>query len=415
MSLAALATIAKERALPCALVDIAAFDRNCAHVARLAAGKRVRIASKSIRVPALIERVHARGAPFHGVMAYDAREAALLVARGLHDVLVAYPCMDVAALSTLRAAHDAHTHPTSSLSLMVDGPENVAAVAAAMSGASRPFAVLIDIDMSLRPALARGRLHLGVRRSPVRNVDDVLALLDDIARHPSLRFAGLMGYEAQVAGLGDAHGGSLGARAVDVGKRAVRRASVSNARTLREAIAQALRDRGVGIDVFNGGGSGSLDTTSSEACITEVTAGSALFAPHLFDHFSNVRYEPSLFFALRVTRASDVDSDRGGARFVTCAGGGYIASGAPGWDKQPLPVWPKGLSRVDTEGCGEVQTPLACAPGTDAAQLKPGDVVLFRHAKAGELFERIPTALLVDDGRVTEDVPSYRGLGWSFT
>ena len=59
---AALADIAASRDLPCALVDLAAFDRNCAHVARLAATKRVRIATKSIRVAALIERVLKRGA-----------------------------------------------------------------------------------------------------------------------------------------------------------------------------------------------------------------------------------------------------------------------------------------------------------------------------------------------------------------
>jgi D-serine deaminase-like pyridoxal phosphate-dependent protein len=416
MSLDALAHIAREiaqeRALPCALVDVAAFDRNCAHVARLAGGKRVRIATKSIRVPALIERVLARGAPFHGVMAYDAREAALLVARGIHDVLVAYPCMDPVALAQLRGAHD--SNPAGAISLMVDAPENVGAVAAAMEGVARPFAVVIDVDMSLRPAAARGRLHLGVRRSPVRSVADALALVEVIARQPSLRLVGIMGYEAQVAGLGDAHAGaSLRTRALDLGKRAVRRASVVDARTRRDEIVRALQTHGVQLGIVNGGGSGSLDTTSTEPCITEVTAGSALYAPHLFDHFSNVRYQPSLFFALRVTRASDNG-------FVTCAGGGYIASGAAGWDKQPQPVWPAGLALVDTEGCGEVQTPLSCAAGTGAARLKPGDVVLFRHAKAGELFERIPNALLVDTSpgskrSLVDDVPSYRGLGWSFT
>lgn len=416
-ALAPLAALVEKRALPCALVDLAAFDRNCAHVAGLAAGKRVRIATKSIRVPALIERVLARGAPFHGVMAYDAREAALLVERGIHDVLVAYPCMDVDALAALRRAHESNAHRAdSALSLMVDGRENVAAVAQAMNGTSRPFRVVIDVDMSLRPAAARGRLHLGVRRSPVRIVEDVLALVDEIARHPSLRLHGLMGYEAQVAGLGDAHEAGLTdvrTRALDLGKRAVRRASVVDARTRRAAIARALDARGVRLELFNGGGSGSLDSTSREPCITEVTAGSALYAPTLFDHFSNVKYEPSLFFVLRVTRASDDG-------FVTCAGGGYIASGAPGWDKVPTPVWPKGLSLVDTEGCGEVQTPLACARGTDAARIQPGDVVLFRHAKAGELFERMPHALLVNDAsaadaRIVDEAPSYRGLGWSFT
>ena len=38
----------------------------------------------------------------------------------------------------------------------------------------------------------------------------------------------------------------------------------------------------------------------------------------------------------------------------------------------------------------------------------------FRHAKAGELGERLDTIHLVADGAVTESVPTYRGEGRTF-
>ena len=406
--LASLADAACSRALPCALVDVAAFDRNLATIARLANGKPIRVASKSLRVPTLISRALAHPS-CRGIMAYHPREAAALVdddtvigARpgetAFDDVLVAYPSLDASALAELRRVHAKGAR----VSLVVDSRAGVDALARAMDGVSRPFPAVVELDMSLRPATARGRVHLGVRRSPVRSIDDVIQLVEHIRAHPMLSFGGLMGYEAQVAGLPDDEpGGGL----LNVAKRAIRRRSIEDARRRRGALVDALRARNIEIPVFNGGGSGSLDSSSSEPWLTEVAAGSALYAPRVFDHYTNVKFEPAAFFALPVVRSSDEG-------FVTCYGGGYIASGAPGWGKVPEPVWPPGLSLVDTEGAGEVQTPLKVKPGMTRPAL--GSVVLFRHAKAGELFERFDSALLVDNGKIVDEAKSYRGRGWSF-
>ena len=37
----------------------------------------------------------------------------------------------------------------------------------------------------------------------------------------------------------------------------------------------------------------------------------------------------------------------------------------------------------------------------------------MRHAKAGELFEHFNTAYLVADGQIVNEVPTYRGEGYS--
>jgi D-serine deaminase-like pyridoxal phosphate-dependent protein len=57
------------------------------------------------------------------------------------------------------------------------------------------------------------------------------------------------------------------------------------------------------------------------------------------------------------------------------------------------------------EGAGEVQTPVLIR----SRQLQLGDPVFIRHAKAGEICERFKTALLIENGTVTQEVNTYRG------
>jgi D-serine deaminase-like pyridoxal phosphate-dependent protein len=94
---------------------------------------------------------------------------------------------------------------------------------------------------------------------------------------------------------------------------------------------------------------------------------------------------------------------------ATVLGGGWVASGVPGPDRLPIPVWPTGLALTGLEGAGEAQTPLA-----HGGELRVGDRVWFRHAKAGELCERVDTLHLVHEGRLVASVPTYRGEGRAF-
>ena len=58
------------------------------------------------------------------------------------------------------------------------------------------------------------------------------------------------------------------------------------------------------------------------------------------------------------------------------------------------------------EGAGEVQTPVA---GAAADDLRIGDRVWFRHAKAGELCEHVDSLHLVTGTAITGELPTYRG------
>jgi len=96
---------------------------------------------------------------------------------------------------------------------------------------------------------------------------------------------------------------------------------------------------------------------------------------------------------------------------VTALGGGYLASGSGDAARLPSPWLPEGLRLDSEEGAGEVQTPLS---GPPAADLRIGDSVYMRHAKAGELCERFDVLHLVEGETIVDVVPTYRGEGRTF-
>ena len=158
------------------------------------------------------------------------------------------------------------------------------------------------------------------------------------------------------------------------------------------------------LELVNGGGTGSLESTHDDPSVTEIAAGSGLFGPLLFDGYEHFQPAPAASFALSVVRRPTAD-------IATVLGGGWIASGPPGQDRLPRPAWPEGLKYLPREEAGEVQTPVT---GAAAAELRIGDRVFFRHVKAGELSEHLNEFLLVEDGRILDRMPTYRGEGKAF-
>jgi D-serine deaminase-like pyridoxal phosphate-dependent protein len=180
----------------------------------------------------------------------------------------------------------------------------------------------------------------------------------------------------------------------------MKRASSSDVVRTRALVRAGLQEAGLRPALFNGGGTGSLQACSREAALTEVTAGSGFVDSHLFDAYDGLALRPAAYFALQVVR-------RPAAGLVTCHGGGYVASGAAGRDRLPIPALPAGLSLLNLEGAGEVQTPLRAA---EVTALELGDPVFFRHAKAGELAEHFTEYILVRGERAVARAPTYRGL-----
>ncbi|WP_374286541.1 amino acid deaminase/aldolase [Streptomyces sp. UNOB3_S3] len=377
---------------PLAVVDTGAFDANAADLVRRAGGKPVRVASKSVRCRALLERVLAREG-FAGVLAYTLAEALWLARSGIPDVLVAYPSADRAALAELTS----DPKLAAAVTVMVDDPAQLAVVEAARTGREE-VRVCLELDVSLR--LPVGRVRIGALRSPVSDPGELAKLARAVDRRPGFRLVGLMAYEAHVAGVGDTVAGRpLRSRAIRL-MQSVARERVA---ALRAEAVRAVREVAE-LEFVNGGGTGSVQYTAAEDAVTEIAAGSGLYAPRLFDGYSSFTARPAALFALPVVR-------RPGVGVVTVLGGGYPASGAAGRDRLPVPYLPAGLRLADREGAGEVQTPLLGHPADD---LLIGDRVWFRHAKAGELCERFAELHLVEGDRVVDTVPTYRGEGRTF-
>jgi len=380
---------------PYAVVDLTAFDANALALAGLASGKPVRLASKSVRSRELIGRALRRPG-WRGVMAFTLPEAIWLVRAGVSDdVLVAYPTAHRAALAELTS--DAEL--AAAVTLMVDGTDQLDLVDAVRGPDRRPeLRVCLDLDASWRPL--GGRVHVGVRRSPVHSAAAAGALAATVAGRAGFRLVGLMAYEAQIAGLGDAPPGQA---VVGTAIRLAQRGSYRELLSRRSAAVAAVREH-ADLEFVNGGGTGSVAATSADPAVTEVTAGSGLYGPTLFDAYRAWRPTPAAYFACAVVR-------RPAPGLATVLGGGWIASGPAAASRLPRPVLPAGLKLLGAEGAGEVQTPLA---GPAAATLRVGDRVWFRHAKAGELCEHVNELHLVEGDTVVATVPTYRGEGHAF-
>lgn len=377
---------------PLMVVDLDAFDANVADLARRAGGTPIRVASKSVRVPDLIARALAHPG-FEGVLSYTVAEALWLEQAGISDdIVVAYPSVDRGALARLLGSPRA----ASRITLMVDEIEHLDLIDAVRSSGPVEVRLALDIDAGLHlPGT-----HLGPKRSPLLGADAVLALARAIVARPGFRLVGAMTYEGQVAGLAD---DIPGQRARSFAVRRVKAASVSQLARRRARIVAALRGL-TRLEFWNAGGSGSLETSAADPVVTEVTAGSGLLVPTLFDHYRSFAPRPAAYFGLPVTR-------RPGPGMVTVHGGGLIASGAAGADRLPTPWAPAGLALTALEGAGEVQTPLT---GEAADRLRIGDLVWFRHTKSGELFEHTPTAHLLAGDALVGTATTYRGHGLAF-
>jgi D-serine deaminase-like pyridoxal phosphate-dependent protein len=210
-----------------------------------------------------------------------------------------------------------------------------------------------------------------------------------------------MGYEAQVAGLGEKNPAN-GIKNYFI--PFLKKKSIADYSKRREEIVAYIKSKNHPLETVNAGGTGSIESSKEEDWVTEITVGSGFYSPALFDYYEKFKHHPALGFAVQIVRKPKPN-------FFTCLGGGYIASGSIGIDKQPKPFLPEGIQLTENEQTGEVQTPIEYK-GNEPLGL--GDSILFRHSKAGELCERFNTIHLVSKGKVIDKVLTYRGQGKCF-
>jgi D-serine deaminase-like pyridoxal phosphate-dependent protein len=280
---------------------------------------------------------------------------------------------------------------------MVDSLAHVERAEAAASAAGVRLPLCLDLDMSLDVP----GLHFGTWRSPLHTAAEARPIIERILASPHLTLDGIMGYEGQIAGVGDSVPGHPLKNALI---RQLKARSIREVARRRAELTALIASLGGTLRFVNGGGTGSIKSTRAESPVTEITVGSGFYSPTLFDAYRDFKYAPAAGFAVEIVR-------RPSPGRYTCLGGGYIASGPAGPDRLPKPVLPPGASLEPLEGAGEVQTPVRY---NGPIPLNLGDPIFFRHAKAGELCERFSHLLLVSNGSVTDRVTTYRGDGQTF-
>jgi D-serine deaminase-like pyridoxal phosphate-dependent protein len=379
--------------MPFAYVDLDLFNANIAQAVARAGEKRIRLASKSVRSVALLRRILAADPRIQGVMCFTAREAVYLAGLGFDDLLIGYPAVHPADLADVARA----TAAGARITLMVDSMAHVerAERVAREQGVRLPLC--LELDMSLDVP----GLRFGVWRSPLRTAEQARPVIARIQASERVWLDGVMGYEAQIAGVGD---NAPGQRIKNTLIRALKRRSAGDVARRRAELVALIGSLGGQLRFVNGGGTGSLRTTRAEPAVTEITVGSGFYSPALFDAYRDFRYQPAAAFAIEIVRRPQPD-------IYTCLGGGYVASGAAGKEKMPAVYLPQGARLEALEGAGEVQTPVRYR---GAVALDIGDPIFLRHAKAGELCERFTHLLLVQNGKVVETVTTYRGDGQNF-
>jgi D-serine deaminase-like pyridoxal phosphate-dependent protein len=348
---------------PFAFLDLDALWANAADMLRRSRGKPIRIASFAIRSRPVLERLLDLDPGFQGALTYTLPETLWLWERGVRDLVLAYPTTERACLT--RLARVTSEDPEEAPVLMVDCTEHLDLIEEAASSFIAPIRVAIDIDLSWRPF--GGIVKIGPKRSPIRTAEAAVTLAQEIEQRERTKLVGIMGYEGQIAGIGD----NVPGKAIsNLMVRAMKSASARDVAERRAEIVTALSEVSQ-LEFVNGGGTGSIELTAAEWAVTEVAAGSGFYAPVLSDHYQAFRPRPAAMFALPVVRGSGV---------------------APSVARRARPA----------------------LPGGGADGLRIGDRVYFRDLEAGELCERFNRLFLVTGTTIRDELRTYRGEGKGF-
>lgn len=370
------------RSLPLAYLDLDLLEYNIRTALDRSGEKQLRVDARALSCPAIIDRVLRSNIRFHGVKCATAHEAIYLARQWeLDDMLVAYPTLRRDAIADVcQGIRDGWT-----ITLTADCTAHVELLSDAAEHAGVTLPLCVEMDLSSR----------GIsRRSPLRTTEALLALVDAIGMNEHLRFRGLLAFDTQRTNIPAWFTSPRGRW------RLIRQMSNSAQRQMhqrRKEIVERLRASGYEPDIVNGGGAGGIEFNAADPGITEINVGSALFSPQFPD--DDFEHVPAAGFATEVMRQPEDNR-------YACLGGGYIAADTLDPNSLPRPVLPWQAQLDDPEGAGEAHIPIRYT-----GELNPGDPVFLRSPNAGELCERFGYLLLVQDGAIVEDAPTYRMLG----
>jgi len=386
-----LKTLFRDVPKPFSFIDLDEIDRNIDHVLDHSQDKKIRIATKSIRNISVLKYLKSMLAHnYNGLMTFHIEESLYLLDNGFEHCLMGYP-QKISKDQALRLK--TFSKNNKKIVLMIDSIEQLQQLESLGEEIDFNFDICIDIDLSLKlPGLV-----FGVLRSPLRELGAFEKLFNYIKNSKRLKLNGIMGYEAQIAGVTDySQKGFL----FDCIISWLKRVSTKKIYSLRENVVNLAKSYFGELEFINGGGSGSLEMSCADKSIDEITVGSGFYCSHLFDKYKNP-FSPSCFYAVEVSRKNQDN-------VFTLHGGGYIASGSCDLLKHPEIYLPNSLVPSKNEMFGEVQSPVI---SKEKIKLELGDPVFLRHAKAGELMERFNKVYIIKEMKIIDTWSTYRGDG----
>ena len=254
---------------PALLLDLDAFERNLARMqaAADAAGVHLRPHAKAHKCPTVALAQMARGAV--GVCCQKASEALPFLRAGVRDVHISNELASPAKARPL-----AQWARQARLSVCVDDAAQIAALADATREAGSHIDVLVEID-------------IGQGRCGVADASAVQRLLERMAPHPQLSFAGLQAYQGGLQHLR---------------RRDERREQALRAAGRAADVVTALENAGVRCATVTGGGTGSVEWDLESGVYTELQPGSYAFMDRDYadNEAGSLRFEHALFVATRV-------------------------------------------------------------------------------------------------------------------
>ena len=227
---------------PALLLDLDRFERNLQRMAEHArkAGKHLRPHAKTHRCPEIARRQIAAGAL--GVACAKLGEAEVMAGAGIRGLLITTEIVSPGAIARLMAL----VRQAPDTMVVVDHPDNVAALGRAATVSGVVVDVLVDVDV-------------GGRRTGVAPGEPALALARAVAAQRPLRLRGLQGYAGHCAHV--------------IGWSARREASHKAMEPLMET-RWLLEGAGLPVEVVAGASTGTYDIDSELAGLTELQSGS---------------------------------------------------------------------------------------------------------------------------------------------
>jgi 3-hydroxy-D-aspartate aldolase len=290
---------------PALVTDRDALQRNVEKMAAFAKqnGVALRPHAKTHKSVEIARLQMAAGAV--GVCCAKIGEAEALAAGGIGAILITSPVVTPQAIARLVTLHER----IGDLRVVADNPDNVAALAAAAKEASRPLAVLVDIDP-------------GIRRTGVSSPEAAVALARQIAQSGSLTFAGVQFY--------------CGAQQ-HIEKYEDRRAAIEERTAYLSSVIAALDAAGLKPAVVTGGGTGTHRIDAALGVLTELQTGSYVFMDKQYldcdlNGEGTPPFETALFIDTNVISANAPGMgtlDAGFKALSTDGGNPQIVEGAP--------------------------------------------------------------------------------------